>query len=232
MSLTMPKWRRRSQLGVAAAAAAALLALSACGGDADDDSSADDANDDAAAEEVDDESDPTVDGDFRNGPVPDSDPVEAWEEAWEDSDEQPDEPADDEPLSSRIAHALLVDSAEFTKDFDSDGVVECPEFDDEGDYTCDATYFGHEYQLDVEVTGTGFVASYNYEAHERVVSRDMVEDALRFDTEAEDVFCPIEEYELIDPDDHDVECVSSADGEELVWELSLSMYGAISYYPV
>lgn len=218
----MSKWRRRSRLGVAAVAVAAVFALGACGGEDNGD-----AGDDTDAAENEGGGDAEPEGEFRNGPVPEENP----DDAWENDSNLPKEPDSGESIAKQVEYELLTDSAQFAREVDPEGAVECDIKDgEEGDRTCTATYFGLEFEYAVSLSGTSFV-SYEYEASQRVVSRTYLEDALRYESDSEDVFCDLDEYELIDPEDFALECRSLTEGEEVSWEVSLSAsYGNATFY--
>ncbi|GAA4902106.1 hypothetical protein LX16_0304 [Stackebrandtia albiflava] len=208
-----------------ASAALAAAVLSGCGGEATPTDSGD-APEPTATEETQESSGV----DFRNGPVPESDP----KDAWQDDPGLPEEPADTATLSEQVAYELLLDAVEYTKVVDPEAAVECPAFDfgDNGEYTCTVTYFGLSYDYLTTVSGSGIMANYEYEASERVVAREYVEDALRFDENVTDVFCDMEEHVLTDPEGYTVECRSLADGEESVWNAEISAaFGFFSFFP-
>lgn len=207
-----------------AALAGSLFALSACGSD-----DAPDVTDDAAAVGDTEEAEAAApSGEFRNGPIPDADPSDNWGE-----DELPAEPDRDAPFSEGIEHQVLVWTAEFAHDYDPDASVTCDDTDGSTDetITCTATFFGTELPWQIAISGGSMVASFSPESSERIVSRGFVEDALRYEKDTEDVYCDFEEYVVVDSEaDESFECRSLADGEESVWELSLSGYGEAYFY--
>src|SRR5690606_20718288 len=109
----------------------ALFASAGCAGQSPDDSAA------PSTESSSEPAEPVDDSQFREGPVPESDPVEDWEAEAD----LPSEPGQDAPLSDQIRHELLMEAADFTKAFDPDGTVKCPDvsFGESADVTCDMT---------------------------------------------------------------------------------------------
>lgn len=203
--------------------AAVALALTACG--AEDPDGAKDGPTEITSESKSADADA---GDLRNGPVPTADPNDAWEK------DLPKEPGREAPVGDKIEFELLEATAKFAHHVDDKAVVECPDVkgDKDEDITCEATFFDQKVEWDVTITGGSMVVNYKYESKQRVLSREYIENALRFKEKTEDVKCELdEEFTVVDPENIDpVTCYSLKDGEQTTWELSVSGYGSASFY--
>lgn len=204
--------------------AAVALAMTACG--AEDPPSSDGGGTDTVTESKDSGGD-VADGDFRNAPVPTTDPDDAWEQ------DLPEEPSRDASLGEQIEYELTSAAAEFSHHYDADASVECPDVkgDKDEDVTCDMTYFGQKIAWDVSISGGSMVARYEYQSDQAVLSREYLENALRFKAEAEDVMCELDaEFTAVNPQEIEpITCHSRKDGTQTVWQLRVGGSGSTTF---
>ncbi|MGH8878997.1 MAG: hypothetical protein ACRD0P_16930 [Stackebrandtia sp.] len=203
--------------------AAVALALTACGAE-DPASESKDGPTDTATES---EGGGIAEGDFRNAPVPDADPKDAWEK------DLPAEPDSSAPLGDQIEFELTSAAAEYAHQYDDKAEVGCPDVkgDKDTDITCEMTYFDQKIEWDVAISGGSMVARYEYESDERVMSREFLENALRFKDKTEDVMCELDkDYTVVNPEKTEpVVCHSLKDGEQTNWELSVGGRGDVTF---
>lgn len=203
--------------------AAVALALTACGAEDPPDS-------DGGPTETVSESEgggDVAEGDFRNAPVPGADPRDAWEK------DLPAEPDREAALGEKIEYELTSAAAEFAHDYDDKAKVDCPEVkgDKDEDVTCEMTYFDQKITWEVSITGGSVVARYEYTSDQQVLSREYLENALRFKAQSEDVLCELDaEYTVVDPKKIDpITCHSLADGKQTAWQLSVGGTGSTTF---
>ncbi|WP_053619133.1 hypothetical protein [Nocardiopsis sp. NRRL B-16309] len=224
--MTNPARTRRIALGLAAAGSA--LALAACSGA--EEPPATDAPD-PVEEVVEEETAEAATEDFNQGPIPDAEPEL-------DVSGLPPEPATDAPLGDRIAWEALEQVATFAKVNDPDATYECPEIaGEEGESaTCTVTFLGEPFEYTITIESSGILINYQAELHDGPLIREVVEDSLRASENTEYVLCDMDADLVRGETDTDAPftCQSLDEESGTVSEhtLSISMYGAFSFFPV
>ena len=219
-----PALTRRITLGVAAAGSA--LVLAACGGADPEPQAA------PEAAEVIEEETPEVDtADFNQGPIPDAAP----EVTAEDLPAEPDSSA---PLGDRIAWEALEQVSVFASVVDPDATSECPEIaGTEGETaTCTVNFLGEEFEYAITVESSGILVSYQPQLVDGPLIRETVEDTLRVQADTEYVLCDMEADLVRGEPDTDApftcQALDEATGEVDEYTLSISMYGAFTFFVV
>ncbi|MBR8741662.1 hypothetical protein [Nocardiopsis sp. MG754419] len=218
--------RHRAALGLAAAGAA--LALSACGAD-EPETGAEDTTAAEAVDEVEEEA-PEVDTSaFNQGPVPSERPEI-------DEADLPAEPDSSAELSDRIAWEALQRVSTFASVIDPDATSTCPDIaGDEGEsVTCTVDYLGEEFEYTIDIESSGILISYDWNLPEGPLVREVLEDTLRFSSDNELVLCDMESDvargETGGEGPFLCQTLDEATGDVVDWELSISQYGAFSFY--
>ncbi|GAB2513036.1 hypothetical protein [Nocardiopsis aegyptia] len=222
-----PTRKRRIALGLAAAGSA--LALTACSGA--EEPAPTGAVDTADPVEETTEAAAADTGDFNQGPIPAAAPEL-------DTSGLPPEPASDAPLGDRIAWEALEQVATFAKVNDPDATYECPAIaGEEGESaTCTVTFLGEQFEYTITIESSGILINYQAELHDGPLIREVVEDALRYSENTEYVLCDMDADLVRGETDTDApftcQSLDEASGTVSEHTLSISMYGAFSFYPV
>lgn len=218
---------RRHRVALGLVAAGSALALAACG--ADDPQPAE--TDTAAVEEVEEEEAPEVDASaFNQGPIPAEAP-EIDPEA-----DLPAEPDSSAPLGDRIAWEALERISTFASTADPDAAYSCPEIaGEEGEsVTCTVNFLGEDFDYTIDIESSGILISYDWDMPEGPLVREVVEDTLRVSAETESVLCDmatdLERGETGGEGPFLCQSLDEATGDVTEWELSISQYGAFSFY--
>lgn len=202
--------------------AAVALALTACG--AEEPPGSNDGPTDTVTES---EGDGIAEGDFRNAPVPEADPKDAWEQ------DLPTKPGSDKSMGEQIEFELVSAAAEFAHQYDDKAEVECPDVEGGKDktVTCEMTYFGQKVEWEVSISGGTMVATFEYKSDQSVLSREYLENALRFKAQTEYVMCELdEEFTAVETANIEpITCHSLKDGEQTGWEVSVGSRGATTF---
>ncbi|WP_017585869.1 hypothetical protein [Nocardiopsis ganjiahuensis] len=219
---------RRHRVALGLVAAGSALALAACGAD----EPAPTGTDTAAVEEPEEEEAPEVDASaFNQGPIP----AEAPEIDEADLPAEPDSAA---PLGDRIAWDALESVSTFASTTDPEATYTCPEIaGEEGEsITCTVNFLGEDWDYSIDITSSGVLINYEWDLPEGPLIREVVEDTLRVSAETEYVLCdmatdlergvPGEEAPFL------CQSLDEATGDVTEWELSISQYGAFSFYRV
>ncbi|HZE41151.1 MAG TPA: hypothetical protein VE172_20315 [Stackebrandtia sp.] len=212
------------RIAALAGVAAVALALTACGPD----ESASGGSDDTATPS----SSPSDDGidksKFRGAPVPKDDPSDAWEKKL------PSEPGSGASMDAQIEYALAKETASYAHQYDKKGKADCPDVKagKAQKITCSVTYFGQKIDWKVSISAGDIVASYDYKSDQRVMSRDYLENALRYEAKTTDVMCELDDAAaVVDPEKvKPIACHSLKDGEQTTWDLSVGSYGDAEFY--
>ncbi|WP_017609214.1 hypothetical protein [Nocardiopsis xinjiangensis] len=220
-----PAPRRRLPLALTAVGTA--LALAACGAEEaseEDGTPAEEEQQEAAADTV----------EWRNGPIPDEEPGVAPEELDELRPEGSDDLA--ETLGARATDELTRTAGVI----DEDATWDCPSFEhEEGEqFTCTVTFLGEDFEQHVELGEVGgYTTRYQSALTEMPVVRDHVEDSIRHQAEAEDVYCDMDplvrvsQEEQDELDTLDIDCHALVDGEADEWVVAPHMQGGIVVAP-
>lgn len=218
--------RHRAALGLVAAGSA--LALAACGANEPEPAE----TDTAAVEEVEEEESPEVDASaFNQGPVP----AEAPEI---DEADLPAEPDSSAPLGDRIAWEALERISTFASTVDPDAAYSCPEIaGEEGEsVTCTVNFLGEDFEYSIDIESSGILINYDWDLPEGPLVREVVEDSLRASAETEFVLCDmatdLERGETGGEAPFLCQSLDEETGDVTEWELSISQYGAFSFYRV
>ena len=221
---------RKHRLALGIVATGSALALAACG--ADDPVPAE--TDAAPAEEVelDEEEAPDTDtSSFNQGPIPPEAPEI-------DEADLPAEPDSSAPMGERIAWEALEAVSTFASVTDPDATYTCPDIaGDEGDsVTCTVNFLGEEFEYSINSESTGVLISYDWEMPEGPLVREVVEDSLRESEQTELVLCDmesdVERGETGGEASFLCQSLDEESGDVSDWELSISQYGAFTFYPV
>ncbi|MDE3723181.1 hypothetical protein PWG71_17450 [Nocardiopsis sp. N85] len=216
----------RTALGLAAVGSA--LALAACGGPAPADEPESTA--DTIEAEVEEEPADVDTGDFNQGPIPSEKPE------LNESDLPP-EPDNSAPLGERIAWEALEQVSTFASMTDPDATYQCPDIaGEEGEsVTCTVNFLGEEFEYNIDIQSSGILISYEQDLPEGPLVREMVEDTLRWDAETEYVLCDMESDLVRGRTSEDApftcQALDEETGDVSEYTLSISMYGAYTFYP-
>lgn len=224
--MSNPTRSRRVALGLAAAGSA--LVLAACSG-ADEPAPTEAAE---AADPIEEttEAAETDTADFNQGPIPAAAPEL-------DETELPPEPATDAPLGDRIAWEALEQVSLFAKVTDPDATSECPAIaGEEGESaTCTVTFLGEPFEYTIDIESSGILINYQATLHDGPLIREVVEDALRSSENTEYVLCDMDADLVRGETDTDApftcQSLDEASGTVSEHTLSISMYGAFSFFP-
>ncbi len=219
---------RRHRVALGLVAAGSALALAACGAD----EPAAPETDTAAVEEPEEEETPEVDASaFNQGPIP----AEAPEI---DEADLPAEPDSSAPLGERIAWDALESISTFASTIDPEATYTCPEIaGEEGEsVTCTVNFLGEDWEYSIDVESSGILINYSWDLPEGPLVREVVEDSLRVSAETEYVLCDmdtdLERGETGGEAPFLCQSLDEATGDVTEWELSISQYGAFSFYRV
>ncbi|RKS06172.1 hypothetical protein DFP74_1796 [Nocardiopsis sp. Huas11] len=224
--MSNPARTRRITLGLVAAGSA--LALAACSG-AEEPPPAE-TTADPFEEAMEEEAAEVDTADFNQGPIPDAAPEL-------DTSGLPPEPGSDAPLGDRIAWEALEQVATFAKVNDPDATYECPEIaGEEGEsVTCTVTFLGEPFEYTITIESSGILINYQAELHDGPLIREVVEDALRYSENTEHVLCDMDADLVRGETDTDApftcQSLDEASGTVSEHTLSISMYGAFSFFP-
>lgn len=162
-----------------------LVGVAACGG-----SGKSDAEEDSGPVKVD------VD-EFTKGSVPDS-------KSRVYRSDIPDDPDGAAPLRERLAFAGIEAASKSGGVVDEDASAECPPAQREvGEtVTCTVTYRGDELTVDLEITEVSDVMfKYDLELTPLPITREVVEEHYRMETQTPYATCDMDETALVDPDE-------------------------------
>ncbi|NYE49937.1 hypothetical protein HDA32_005057 [Spinactinospora alkalitolerans] len=165
-------------------------------------------------------------GELRSGPIPATAPE------FDDS-QLPPEPGDSASPAEQIEWNLLSEVNSFAMVYDPSSTADCPDTTASVDetITCTSTYQGMTSTWTVDITGGEYFFSYEYQADELVMSREIAEESLRYSYDAEAVACDMQEYELVTPGvDTGFTCQAQTEYGLETYTMESSAYGSLYFY--
>ncbi|WP_049574077.1 hypothetical protein [Nocardiopsis sp. SBT366] len=219
---------RRHRVALGLVAAGSALALAACGGDDPEPAQPDT----AAVEEVEEEAVEVDTSSFNQGPIPDEAPE------IDPETDLPAEPDSSAPLGDRIAWEALERISTFASVTDPDAASTCPEIaGEEGEsVTCTVTFLDEEFEYSIDISSSGILINYEWDMPEGPLVREALEDSLRVSAETELVLCDmdsdVERGETGGEAPFLCQSLDEETGDVTEWEVSISQYGAFSFYRV
>jgi hypothetical protein len=220
---------RGHRLALGLVAAGSALALAACGTEDPEPVETDTAA--VEAIETEEEAAEVDASSFNQGPVPDEAPEI-------DEADLPAEPDSSAPLGDRIAWEALERISTFASTTDPDATYTCPEIaGEEGEaVTCTVNFLDEDFEYSIDIESSGILVSYDWDLPEGPLVREIVEDSLRASTESEYVLCDmasdLERGETGGEAPFLCQSLDEETGDVSEWELSISQYGAFSFFRV